>query len=101
MKEFSNKDIADYYDQTLNHYQQWWHLDQTLAVHYGFWEKDTKSFKDALINTNNYLMRMADVQKGERILDAGCGVGGSAIYLATERDAKVTGISLSKACVPQ
>jgi len=96
LKDFDNRDIADYYDQTLNHYQRWWHLDQSLAVHYGFWEKDTRSFKQALRNTNHYLMQMADVKENERILDAGCGVGGSCFFLAKEKNARVTGISLSQ-----
>ncbi len=96
MTDFNNKNIADYYDQTLNHYQRWWHLDKSLAVHYGFWEEDTKTFQHALANTNSYLLQMADIKNHERILDAGCGVGGSCFFLAKERNAKVTGITLSE-----
>lgn len=93
---FSTRDIADYYDQTLNHYQKWWHLDDALAVHYGFWKDDTKTFSEALQNTNRFLAEMAEIKKGARILDAGCGVGGSAFYLAKNKQAKVTGITLSQ-----
>ena len=39
---------------------------------------------------------MADVKENERILDAGCGVGGSCFFLAKEKNARVTGISLSQ-----
>lgn len=93
---FTNRDIADYYNQTLNHYQNWWRLDQNLAVHYGIWDKSTGSFQESLINTNKVLMEMAAIVDGERILDAGCGVGGSAIYLAKNRDVTVVGITLSE-----
>ncbi len=93
---FTNRDIADYYNQTLNHYQKWWNLDDVLAVHYGMWEDNTSNFKEALLNTNKTLMDIAEVQNDERILDAGCGVGGSAFYLAREKEARVTGITLSE-----
>lgn len=93
---FTNRDVADYYNQTLNHYQNWWKLNRNLAVHYGIWDKDTRTFKESLANTNRVLMEIAKVSEGEMILDAGCGVGGSAFYLAKHRNAKVTGITLSE-----
>lgn len=93
---FSSRDVADYYNQTLNHYQKWWHLDDSLSVHYGFWKENTKTFSEALQNTNHFLAEMAELKNGERVLDAGCGVGGSAFYLAKQNQAKVTGITLSE-----
>lgn len=90
-----DQDVAAYYNQTQNHYQRWWHLDKSMALHYGLWYDNTRNFREALNNTNKYLASLADVQTGQRILDAGCGVGGSAIFLAQQYDAKVTGISLS------
>ena len=93
---FTNRDIADYYNQTLNHYQKWWKLNKVMAVHYGMWDDTTKTFAEALENTNRKLMEVAEVKTGERILDAGCGVGGSAFYLANKKNAIVTGITLSE-----
>ncbi len=93
---FSSRDIADYYNQTLNHYQNWWQLDKNLSVHYGIWDTNTSNFQDSLINTNKVLMNMASIVEGEKILDAGCGVGGSAFYLAKNKKANVTGITLSE-----
>jgi len=93
---FTSKDIADYYNQTLNHYQNWWQLDKNLAVHYGIWDKNIRSFQDSLINTNRVLMDFASVEDGDKILDAGCGVGGSAFFLAKNKNAVVTGITLSE-----
>jgi len=93
---FTNRDVADYYNQTINHYQNWWRLNHNLAVHYGIWDKNTSNFQESLTNTNKVLMEIADIKEGERILDAGCGVGGSAFYLAIRRNAKVCGITLSE-----
>lgn len=42
------------------------------------------------------LAEKANIQHGEKVLDAGCGVGGSAFWLAKNRGAHVTGITLSE-----
>ena len=91
----TNQNIANYYNQTLNHYQNWWRLDNNLAVHYGIWDSQTKNFQEALANTNKVLMNFADINEGDQVLDAGCGVGGSAFYLAKQKNARVEGITLS------
>ncbi|NOX86863.1 MAG: methyltransferase domain-containing protein [Chlorobi bacterium] len=93
---FTTRDIADYYNQTLNHYQQWWRLDRALAVHYGYWDGETKNFVEALEKTNRVLLEIAGTKKEERVLDAGCGVGGTAFYIASQAGAKVTGITISE-----
>lgn len=93
---FTNRDIADYYNQTQFHYKKWWKLDKYLSVHYGIWDESTASFADALINTNKVMMNIAGVREGDRVLDAGCGVGGSGVFLANNKKAKVSGITLSE-----
>jgi len=93
---FTNRDIADYYNQTQNHYKKWWKLEKHLAVHYGIWDEHTKNFSEALVNTNRIVMNIAKVKEGSRVLDAGCGVGGSGIFLAKNKKAKVSGITLSE-----
>lgn len=94
--QFTNRDIADYYNQTLVHYKKWWKLDDVLSVHYGMWDENTTNFSEALTNTNRVLTKIAGVNEAARILDAGCGVGGSSFFLAREKNAQVTGITLSE-----
>lgn len=94
--KFSNDDIAEYYNTTQNHYENWWKLKDAHALHYGIWEEHTKNFTEALINTNKVLADLAQITASDHVLDAGCGVGGTAFYLAKEKGTTVTGISLSE-----
>lgn len=96
MRTFSNKEVENYYDQTEVHYRQFWKLEKTMGLHYGVWDETTKTLPEAILNTNKQLMLLGHIQKGERVLDAGCGVGGSSIYLAKNLGCRCTGITLSK-----
>lgn len=90
------QDVAAYYNHTQNHYHRWWQLSKGMALHYGIWYEDTRTFIESLNNTNKHLAELAGITTGQVVLDAGCGVGGSAIYLAQNNQAIVTGISLSE-----
>ena len=94
MEDHYRRSVSDYYDYTLKAYRIFWHGD-TLALHYGIWDRGTRTLREALLNTNRVLADKATVRQGERVLDAGCGVGGSAFWLAAQRGAQVTGITLS------
>jgi len=96
MKKFTNREIADYYDQTVTHYRTFWALDQSLAIHYGIWQPGIGNFRQSLENTNRILAETAGIKQSDYILDAGCGVGGSAIYLAKQYGCHVKGITLSE-----
>lgn len=93
---FTPADIAEYYNLTQVHYEKWWNLKSSLSLHYGIWDAHTKNFSQALVNTNRVLMNIARVKDGDRILDAGCGVGGAAIFLSSQKNVDVTGITLSE-----
>lgn len=96
MKTFTNKDVENYYDETEVHYRQFWKLDKNMGLHYGIWDDTTKNLSQAVINANKKLQQLGDIKKEHYVLDAGCGVGGSSIYLAKNIGCKATGITLSK-----
>lgn len=94
---FNKKDtktVQEYYDYTLPFYRVFWH-GKTRAIHYGVYQNPSDSFEKALLNANQLLADTAGVTESDVVLDAGCGVGGSALWLAGERGARVTGISIS------
>lgn len=87
------RDIIRYYDQTRFDYNVAWANPDNLAVHFGFYDRQHTRHETALANTNRVLANIAGIKEGEQVLDAGCGRGGSALWLATHRQASVMGIS--------
>ena len=65
-----------------------------LAIHYGLWGPDTKSSREALLRGNQTLVEGCDLRAGQTILDAGCGVGGMAIWLAQEYGVRAVGLTI-------
>jgi len=87
--------IVGYYDETWFDYRVLWLNPDNLAVHFGYTDSNTRTHTDALKNMNRVLADRVQVKPGERVLDAGCGVGGSSLWLAKERGADVVGITLA------
>ncbi|MDD5469004.1 MAG: methyltransferase domain-containing protein [Anaerolineales bacterium] len=65
-----------------------------LAIHAGFTDDDVQDYAASQQHMNAVLAERAAIQAGDQVLDAGCGVGGSAIWLAKHRGARVAGITL-------
>ena len=93
--KFSNKDIERYYDISEAQYRQVWQLEKSRSLHYGYWDATTKNLHQALLRINSILADLAAIKESEKVLDAGCGIGGSSLWLAEHIKCKVTGISLS------
>ncbi len=64
------------------------------AIHLGFWDGDTYTHAEAQTNMNHVLAKRIALRPGERVLDAGCGLGGSTIWLAQQFGAEVVGVNL-------
>ncbi len=90
-----------YYEQTLFDYRTVWLNPSNLAFHFGFHDHEHRSHTDALENTNRTLARIGGIRAGDRVLDAGCGLGGSSFWLAQHLGARVVGITLAQSQVDQ
>jgi hypothetical protein len=90
---FGNETLADavvaYYDQTWLDYRLLWLNPRNLSVHFGYTDATTRDHADALLNMNRELADRAAIGPRDRVLDAGCGVGGSSFWLAEERGERV------------
>ncbi len=94
MKKDHKSKITRYYNDSQILYRFFWMNKRNLAMHYGLWDKDTKSKHEALINENEYIGRDLDIKDSDIVLDAGCGVGGTSIWIAEKYGAKVVGINI-------
>lgn len=93
-----SRDIRFHYDLTTAFYRLLW----GQHIHHGLWEPDHglvtgDSPLAAQIHLVNTLARKASIGKGQRVLDVGCGMGGSSIHLARELGCDVTGVTLGTA----
>ena len=88
--------IIEYYKDTENAYKDSWDLNNSLAIHFGYWDSAVKSFPQSLVRMNEVMMDAAAIKQSDKVLDAGCGVGGSSIFIASVLGCKVTGITLSE-----
>lgn len=91
-----NKKISEYYDKSHPIYKYFWYNEENLAMHYGLWDSKTSNRSEALINTNRVMANIAKIKENEVVLDAGCEVGGSSIWLAKNLKTRNVGISISK-----
>src|ERR1700737_5540330 len=85
--------ISDYYDETWLDYRMLWLRPQNRAIHFGYCDEHTRTHAQSLLDMNRVLATHLGIRSGQRILDAGCGVGGSAIWLAKTYDVEVGGIT--------
>lgn len=88
------KEIVNYYNSSQPLYRAFIYNTNSLGMHFGFWDKKTKNERGATINTNRELIKLGNINGRDVILDAGCGVGGTAIYVSKNTGARVVGITL-------
>ncbi len=91
-----HQDAIRHYDECYNDYLFAWCNKENLALHYGYWDQNTHNHHQALLNKNQILYQLAQIMPDDHVLDAGCGIGGSSIWMAKHHQNPVTGITISK-----
>jgi len=86
--------IQQFYDQSSGLWESVW----GEHMHHGYYGADgtqPKERRQAQIDLIDELIAWAEVTQAQQILDVGCGIGGSSLYLAEKFGASATGITLS------
>jgi len=89
-----NQQIQQFYDASSGLWEQVW----GEHMHHGYYGPSGNQKKDrrqAQIDLIEELLQWVRVQQVQNILDVGCGIGGSSLYLAEKFNAATTGITLS------
>lgn len=82
--------IRYHYDLSTIFYRLLW----GAHIHHGLWVAD-EPIAAAQLHMTQRLADEAKVQPGHRVLDVGCGMGASTIYLAQRFNCRATGVTLS------
>jgi tocopherol O-methyltransferase len=84
-------EIRKHYDRLSRFYRMLWgeHL------HHGYWENG-ESIERAQIRLMEQLAERSQIPHGARVLDIGCGLGGSAFWLADQYGCRITGLTISR-----
>lgn len=86
--------VIEYFDQTHDDYRFLWGIDRHLGLHCGFFDEQRCGHDDAVLHMNRFLAATAEITSESRVLDAGCGIGGSAVWLAENLGAIVVGVNI-------
>ena len=86
----TNSAIRKHYDRLSILYRTFW----GDHIHHGLWEH-ARTAKEAQIALIERLAAKAKIQPGWHVLDVGCGLGGSSIWLAQNLACSVLGVTIS------
>jgi tocopherol O-methyltransferase len=85
------KEIEAFYDAISPYFADLW----GAHLHHGYWIRGDETRETAQNQLVEHLAGIANIRPGSKILDVGCGMGGSSIYLAKNYQARATGITIS------
>ena len=94
VKPRAQRNVAHHYDLDGRLYSLFLDADRQYSC--GYFETPEQSLDDAQLAKKRHLAAKLLVQRGQSVLDIGCGWGGLALYLAEFCAARVKGITLSK-----
>lgn len=90
----TEENISEYFDTCEDAYIDFWDLNKSMLMSLGFWNRGAKNLRQALSNQNQQMAEIAQIKKTDKILDAGCGVGGSSVFLAKNYSCQMTAITI-------
>jgi len=89
----SKDNVAHHYDLDGRLYSLFLDADKQYSC--GYFETPEATLDDAQLAKKRHLAAKLLIERGNRVLDIGCGWGGLSLYLAEMTGANVTGITLS------
>jgi cyclopropane-fatty-acyl-phospholipid synthase len=89
----SRSNVAHHYDLSNDFYRLW--LDDDMQYSCAYWPDGVDTLEQAQTAKKAHIAAKLMLRPGQRVLDIGCGWGGTALYLNRVADVDVLGITLS------
>lgn len=89
----SRNNIHQHYDLKTDFYQLW--LDPQLVYTCAYFPTASATLEEAQIAKMDYVCRKLQLRSGERVVDAGCGWGALALYMAKHYGVTVRAFNIS------
>ena len=90
----SRSNVAHHYDVSNDFYRLW--LDEDMQYSCAYWSEADDSLERAQLAKKAHIAAKLALQPGQKVLDIGCGWGGTALYLNRVAGVEVLGITLSE-----
>ena len=87
--------VVRYYEETDWDHRNVWHKGMYQAAHFGIYDDRANHHEAALMNTTRIMAELAGVSRETILLDAGCGWGGTSLWLAKHLQVNVTGVNIA------
>jgi len=94
--------VKHFYDQNTAAFLKWGKHKQTFNIHQPLWAEGVATFEEAVSYSNRLVLKeveelLGTASQNAHIIDLGCGVGSSVLYLAQnlDIDTKLWGITIS------
>lgn len=92
-RETAQRNVAHHYDLDEKLFQLF--LDDDLQYSCAYFETPEASLEEAQSAKKRHIAAKMLLEPGQRVLDIGCGWGGTGLFLARHFDVDVTGVTLS------
>ena len=92
----STQDVSTYYDRNTRRFLAMGHGGSQLAIRRAVWSPQATTRSQAIQFVNSLLLGEIRALNSRRVVDLGCGVGGSMLYLSERHHAHYHGATISE-----
>ena len=93
-RQRSKSNVAHHYDIGNDLYRMF--LDTDMQYSCAYWPEPDITLEEAQMRKKAHIVAKLNIKPGQRVLDIGCGWGGTALYIHAKTGAEVVGITLSE-----